>query len=280
MSDEETKAAEANAAAASATAAMGTPSASGTPPADEHNEEHRTDEQVAEAKAKQEAEDKVKTDKEAADKKAEEDKDKTKDFDAEAYVTVDNAEIMEVMEVLKEREIPRAKAQEIFGDAFKSGNPDDIDIHELRRTVGKQTANMMLKTIKQAAVDQGVKQNKALEAVHTAAGGKEQWDKAEEWAKTNYSGKDAADLNAMFKAGGRQAILATKDVMNDYKNSDDYVEPASLEKGDGKGSDLDVGGALDRAEYLKLTEAEYSRKEGPRRSELAKIEARREKSRK
>jgi len=214
----------------------------------------------------------------------EEDKEGPKEEDKEeeegkAYITVDNAEVMSVIDILKDLNVSREKSEEIFNDAFASGDIKDVDVKELERTVGKNVAGMMLKTLQGAQDSEAAATEAATQAVYIEAGGKDQWDAASVFAKAHYSEQEAGELNAMFQAGGKQAKLATQEVMKEFKKSAGYEEPAKLEKG-GSARKTSTGTALDQREYYSLIEAENGRKTGPRQSVLQTIERRREAGRK
>lgn len=242
------------------------------------------EEQAAKMKAEAEAAEKAKG--ETTEETPEgETPDGDDDFDASQYVTSENPDIQAVLSILVEREVPRAKSDEIFAEAWKTGDISKIDVPELKRTVGESTADLMMRQItgavetqKNAAKTEKARVQKEVEAVHKAAGGKDQWDKAAEWAKANYSAEEAKDLNAMFATGGTQAQLATQHILAGYKKSGSFVEAAEIVSGDG-GNTAQIGAPLtDRNEYLKLLKAENNRPSGPRASVVNSLNARRERA--
>ncbi len=194
------------------------------------------------------------------------------------YVSFDNPDVQSVVDVLKDNKIPREKAEEIFGEAYKSGDLSTVDVPELERVVGKNTAKMMMGQLTQAATAQTQAKTAAVAAIHEAAGGQDAWDTAAAWAGKHVSAQDKADINSMLAAGGKQAVLATQEVMKQYKASNQYVEPANLIKGDGGSSA--VGTPLDQVAYVNELTKEHNRSGGPRAGMLKQIEARRALARK
>ena len=238
------------------------------------------------AKAEQEATDKA-AEKAALDEEhgtgaAKEDakpkaKENAGETSTDEYVKTDDSSVNSVMDILQEREVSKADADKIFGEAFRSGNLDAIDKDALAEKVGQNTADMIISNLQNARAEQTRAQQDIADAVFKVAGNEETWNAAAVWAKTHYSEQDADNLNVMLAAGGKQSELAAKDIVDAYKASGDYTEEAQLLNGD---TELVEGKPMDKAEYYKLVDAEHSRVGGPRKSELNALEARRAKGRK
>jgi hypothetical protein len=71
-------------------------------------------------------------------------------------------------------------------------------------------------------------QTKTLNAAHALAGGKANWDNIVAWAGGQATPDEKATLNAMFEAGGMQANLAAKSIIDAYKSATGTtINPAS-----------------------------------------------------
>lgn len=78
------------------------------------------------------------------------------------------------------------------------------------------------------------KHQSALNSVHEAVGGADEWRSVHEWAKGNSSGISAADravFNKMLTSGGVQAKLAAQELQHRFKNSPAFKQVPQLQQG-------------------------------------------------
>lgn len=133
-------------------------------------------------------------------------------------------------------------AGEVQAFLFEHGRlPDDV-VNALKEKHGEAISNMIVSQIndQKTAYEQKIeKQDKALFTQIeeefkgiTEQSGEETWKELKEWAGKNLA-DEKDELNAMLAAGGLQAKSAIEYLVGKFKSSDDYVQPAILETGDG-----------------------------------------------
>lgn len=87
---------------------------------------------------------------------------------------------------------------------------------------------------------------KAFEGI-TEQSGAETWNELKQWAQTNLADQKE-ELNGMLKQGGMQAELALDFIVNKFKNSEDFTQPANLTDGEEFASDF-AGTPLSKQGY-------------------------------
>jgi len=97
-----------------------------------------------------------------------------------------------------------------------------------------------------AVFDQVAKEFKGV----TKQGGEETWKELAGWVKKNMDVGTRKEYNKMLTAGGLQAKLAVKEMVNAFKKDNDMTIPAQLVDGDGDAS-VGSGGFITRSEYMK-----------------------------
>lgn len=81
-----------------------------------------------------------------------------------------------------------------------------------------EVAVQLLEQVHKTRQDQKAQeQAKAVEAIYTSVGGKEQWDIMQEFAKATYSPEDLKELIDDLDAGGRVAQLRVKELHKAFK---------------------------------------------------------------
>lgn len=111
----------------------------------------------------------------------------------------------------------------------------------------------------------------------TDQSGEESWKELAGWAKENISNEERQEINDLLGKGGIASKLAVQYVVDSFKNSDDFTQPAVLETGEDTPQDFSSG-AIDRSTYVreldKLLEAGHDYGSSP---EVRKLESRRQK---
>ena len=111
----------------------------------------------------------------------------------------------------------------------------------------------------------------------TEQSGEESWKELAGWAKENISNEERQEINDLLGKGGIASKLAVQYVVDAFKNSDDFQQPAVLESGDDTPQDFSSG-AIDRTTYVreldKLLDAGHDYNTSP---EIRKLEQRRQK---
>lgn len=127
-----------------------------------------------------------------------------------------------------------------------------------------EVAVQLLEQVHKAQQDQKAQeQAKAVEAIYTSVGGKEQWDAMQEYAKATYSPEDLKELIDDLDAGGRVAQLRVKELHKAFKAAGGKVPEKEQPVEDkpistsaqpvGKGEKLTVAG------YIKERNALYAK---------------------
>lgn len=84
----------------------------------------------------------------------------------------------------------------------------------------------------------------------TEQSGEDTWKELSAWAKDNIPNAERKEINALLGKGGKAAKYAVQDLVDQFKNSDTYEQPAELLDGDSLGDDTFGGGKpLDKAGY-------------------------------
>lgn len=107
-------------------------------------------------------------------------------------------------------------------------------------------------------------QAKAVEAIYTSVGGKEQWDIMQEFAKVTYSPEDLKELIDDLDAGGRVAQLRVKELHKAFKAAGGKVPEKAPEATEEKPINpstqlVGKGEKLTLQSYIKERNALYSK---------------------
>jgi hypothetical protein len=243
---------------------------------------------AAEAAAKAEADAKVAADQKAADEKSAADAEaKAKeDADAEEDDTEDNtdehdpevwgerfgdASIDSAIDLMKESGVKPEEMAKLFSKAIETGNPDDVDMDALVKSVGKAKADMVMIGVKDWHGRENARVQGILKEVHTAAGGPKAWDKVSEWVRGGGIGDDAlmSDYRDMIDAGGAKAKFAAGEIMKAYEAENGSIDPSLLS---GDGDMATDTSPLTAKEYHKLVAEAHAKNDT---AEITRIKARR-----
>jgi len=134
--------------------------------------------------------------------------------------------------------------------AVQAGNADTIDVAALEAKIGKDKATLVLAGTRAFLQEVASKNAAALETVHTAAGGKENWGRLADWARTNIADAQLSEYRDMIDNGGAQARFAVAELASAYNQvpAHSTLNPAALVTGDAAGAP--TGRATSRAEFV------------------------------
>lgn len=102
------------------------------------------------------------------------------------------------------------------------------------------------------------KEAQMVKAVHDAAGGEEQWGAVKQWASSNATPEEKAEINALLNQGGLAAKGAVKYLVEAYNKANNVVvEPRDAAANAGRAGGVPSGatGPLSPAEYSKAVGA-------------------------
>lgn len=105
--------------------------------------------------------------------------------------------------------------------------------------------------------------------------GQKTWNELASWAKTNVPNEERNEINQLLAKGGISAKLAVQELVNRFKSSDTYTQPAKLVDGD---SASNSGGVvpMSKTEYTaELRKLEAKGHVYGQSQEMAKLDARR-----
>ncbi len=124
-----------------------------------------------------------------------------------------------VLAVLQDSGITLEAAKALVYDATATGDLSKIDKAKLEAAVGKARANLVLIGVGKFVADNAAAKAAVDTIVHTATGGKANWDKVTAWAKANLSTDEVDDYIDMVGAGGRKANMAATDLRARYEDA-------------------------------------------------------------
>jgi len=112
----------------------------------------------------------------------------------------------------------------------------------------------------------------------TDQSGEESWKELAKWSKDNFTKEQRAEVNGMLEQGGLAAELATKHLIESFKGSDQYQQPAQLQTE----TNIDTGEVftpITKSEYtMKLRELEGKGHVYGESTEMKRLDAQRMKS--
>lgn len=199
------------------------------------------------------------------------------------YPEYDDPAAQVIMGFFKDAKIPATEASKFFAEAVKTLDVSKADWAALEKRLGATTAA----ALKMAATDFYSRTNARVQAivteVHSAVGGKENWEQIKKWAGEKKTTDTAFatkldELNKMFSIGAAPAKLAAQELLAAYNgDKGNTTLNANIVNGDGSPAPVtDV--PTNRKEYIALLEAaeksgnteEAARLRAARRSYLSK----------
>ncbi len=107
-------------------------------------------------------------------------------------------------------------AKALLFDAIQAGDPTKVDRDALVEKVGKHKATLIMAGVENITSKIQTQIKQTTELVHNAAGGKDNWDKARNWAQKGISEADLNEYRDMISKGGKQADYAVKQIIAAY----------------------------------------------------------------
>ena len=120
----------------------------------------------------------------------------------------------------------------IFDKSVGSGDPADINLALLEKTVGKGQAALIMNAVNAEVAAAQAVVAEVSQAQHTIAGGEENWNNVVAWANTSFDAAGHAQINAAFEQGGMVAEAMIRHVCQQYtEKGRDVVENGALLSG-------------------------------------------------
>jgi len=197
------------------------------------------------------------------------------DFD---YTEYNDPARRQIVEVLREANIPVEEAHELFAAALESQDITKIDQAAIREKLGDKADLVLL--LANTYYEGAFKEMKALEnTAFETAGGEETFNAMRDWAnakeKTDPAfAKDLAEIRGLIATETARGVKAGVQALTElYAADPDTTIPADLTVGD-KASSGDASNPLSRADYTALVEKAI--KEGNYDSVVAGLKKRRQ----
>ncbi len=183
-----------------------------------------------------------------------------------------------VLGMLEESGISTEDAKALMFDAVMEGDITKIDVDALADKVGKNAANIIMSGAKTFIAESAVKTAAIVSEVHTAVGGKDNWDAASKWASTNIPEATLAEYRPMIDKGGPSARFAAAEILAAYNaDGNNSTLAPSTPRAEGTSVSPPASTATTRAEYFAALEKANRRGASPR--EIAAIQADRNRGR-
>ena len=164
------------------------------------------------------------------------------------------------------------EAKALLFDAIQQGDPTKVDRDALVEKVGKHKATLIMAGVENvtARIQDQIKQT--TEVVFTAAGGKDNWDKARTWAQKGIAESELNEYRDMISKGGKQAEFAVAQIVKAYnadpKNTSLNAKATTI-VGDGGGK-ADPRKGISRNEYYTRME-KLHRRGRPSQAQVAEL---------
>ena len=142
------------------------------------------------------------------------------------------------------------EAKSFMFDAVKAGDPSKIDEKALVEKVGENKANLILAGVRDFISRSAAKAQTILNEVHTAVGGKDNWDAVTTWANKAVPEGDMQDYIRMIDAGGAQARFAAKELSDRYNADSNNTSLNANAEVPADGAADTKGRAISKAEYV------------------------------
>lgn len=181
-----------------------------------------------------------------------------KDVKTKESVPVSKDTLSKVQTFLEDAGLQPSKVAKEFSE-----NGGELSIESMKALVdkhGEAVASLIVgqlqglheKSVKQAKERDEAVFTQVAEAFQgiTEQSGEETWKELAGWAKANVPNEERSELNALLAKGGLTAKLAVGYLVDAFKNSQDFQQPAELLKADNVSSEFGVR-PLSKAEYTK-----------------------------
>lgn len=152
------------------------------------------------------------------DDKVEDNKDDKKDapLDKETWGSTGDEVGDSVLELIQNSGMTTEEAKTFFAEATMSLDPSKIDRDALVAKVGKSTATLILAGVENFTAKEKDRINSINSTLHTAAGGKAEWDTITDWAKNNLDESVRREYGDLINQGGKKAAFVVHDLKQQY----------------------------------------------------------------
>lgn len=187
------------------------------------------------------------------------------------------------VELLKEAGVSAAQARGIFEKAIESGDLRDINVKELEAKVGKAKALLIMNGVTDYHRRLTETNNQTIAEVKKVFGGDRGWDVVKEWAQARELvdpafKKELDGIREDLNKGGRAAKAAAKDLLKAYNGAPNTKGLGNGNLIKGDGRVSATGEPLSRAAYVE--ELKKAHASGATQTTINQINARREAGRK
>lgn len=183
-----------------------------------------------------------------------------------------------VLGMLQESGISTEDAKALMYDAVMEGDVTKIDVDALAEKVGKNAANIIMSGTKTFIAESEAKTASIVEEVHSAVGGKDNWEAASAWAASNIPEDTLAEYRPMIDKGGAAARFAAQEILAAYNaDGNNSTLAPTTPRAEPTSVSPPASTATTRAEYFAALEKAHRR--GASQKEIAVIQADRNRGR-
>lgn len=203
---------------------------------------------------------------------------KDKPLDTDVWGTTGDEVGDSVLSLLQNSGMTTEDAKSLMYDAVMEGDVTKIDREALEAKVGKANATLILAGTENFITRSKAKAETIVQEVHTAVGGKDNWDAVTTWANENVPEGELAEYREMIDAGGAKARFAAKELADRY-NGDSNNTTLNSDNGEiaGDSKANTSGEKMTKAQYVAALEKAYD--SGATEAEIKAIKAARARGR-
>ena len=177
-----------------------------------------------------------------------------------------------VLGMLQDSGVSTEDAKALMYDAIQAGDVSMIDQAALADKVGKNAAAIILSGTKSFIAENAAKNEVAIKEVHTAAGGKDNWDAVATWASGSLPESELAEYRPMIDKGGASARFAVSEIMAAYNNAPANSSiVTNTPRVEATSTSPPARTAMSRAEYVAALDKAH--RKGASNKEIATIQA-------
>ena len=177
-----------------------------------------------------------------------------------------------VLGMLQESGVSTEDAKALMYDAIQAGDVGLIDKEALTAKVGKNAAAIILSGTKSFIAENAAKNEIAIKEVHSAAGGKDNWDAVATWASKSLPESELSQYRPMIDKGGASARFAVSEIMAAYNNAPANSSiTTNTPRVEATSTSPPARTAMSRAEYVAALDKAH--RKGASNKEIATIQA-------
>jgi len=176
--------------------------------------------------------------------------------------------------VLQERGVNANDMEAIFGQAQRTGDPAAINTKLLADKVGQGTADLIMGNVQQHIDTVKANAEAINKSVYDTVGGEDNWKEVVNWAQQNLPADARKEYADMINAGGTQATLAAKSLMDQAAGDANTTLTSGLLE-TGTASAEQGGKGMTREEYAKAYQEAHKGGRRPSADELKKLDKQR-----